>query len=325
MSGASNTPDLLPATEHDLVIIGGGPAGATAALYAARADLATVVIDKGVTAGALGATGIIANYPGLPDIGGAELVARIRAQAEAFGAVFVPDKVQGVELQSTPKVIYGNSGTYHGKTVLIATGSMGRTRRVPGEERLLGRGVSYCATCDGAFYRGRDVAVAGSSDEAAEEALFLARFAREVHLLVPTPALNVPPPLAEALAAQSRLRLHLSTVVREVLGADHVAAVRVAPRGEPEHNLPVSGVFFYLQGGQPVTDFLAAQVPTHGQGCLAVDAEFRTAIPGVYAAGDVLCQHVKQAVVSAAEGAVAAMAVEKQLRGLRQLSQHWRK
>jgi len=319
----STEPDQ--AIEYDIVIIGGGPTGATAALYAARADLKTLVIDKGLMAGALGATSKIANYPGIPEISGAELVERMRAQAEAFGAVFVQDKVQGLELTETPKVVYGNNGTYQAKTVLIATGSMGRGQRVPGEERLLGRGVSYCATCDAAFFRGQEVAVAGHSDEAVEEALFLTRFARQVHLLSPQPELKTPAHLKEALASQPRLKLHLSTTLREVLGTDHAEGVRIAPRGELELVLPVTGVFVYLQGGKPITDFLQGQLPTSNTGCLVVDREFQTTIPGVYAAGDVLCQHVKQVVVSAAEGAVAAMAAEKQLRGLRQITVDWAK
>ena len=140
MSTSMNPSESNPAVEYDMVIIGGGPTGASAALYAARADLKTLVIDKGLMAGALGATSRIANYPGIPEISGAELVERMRAQAEAFGAVFVQDKVQGLELTETPKVVYGNNGTYQAKAVLIATGSMGRGQRVPGEERLLGVG-----------------------------------------------------------------------------------------------------------------------------------------------------------------------------------------
>ena len=176
---------------YDVVIIGGGPAGATAALYAARADLKTVVIDKGLTAGALGLTTKIANYPGVPgEVSGAELVKTMRAQAEQFGARFVQDKVQAVDLESDPKMIFANGGTYITRAVVIATGAMGRGHRVPGEDRLLGHGVSYCATCDAAFFRDQVVAVAGNTDEAIEEALFLTRFARLVHFLSPTPGLN---------------------------------------------------------------------------------------------------------------------------------------
>ncbi|MDW8325401.1 MAG: FAD-dependent oxidoreductase [Anaerolineales bacterium] len=312
--------------EYDLIIIGGGPAGATAALYAARADLRTLVVDKGVTAGALGLTAKIANYPGVPgEISGAELVERIRQQAASFGAQFVQDKVQAVELEGERKIVYTNTATYTARAVIIATGSMGRGQRVPGEDRLLGRGVSYCATCDAAFFRDQEVAVVGSDDEAVEEALFLTKFARRIHLVSPTPELKAVPEQAGKIAAHPKVELHLGTSLREVIGQTKVEGIRVAPRGRPEQVLPVSGVFIYLQGNRPITDFLQGQLPTSETGCLIVDHEFRTAIPGVYAIGDVLCNHVKQAVVAAAEGAVAAMAVEKELHGRKQLAVDWSK
>lgn len=311
---------------YDLIIIGGGPAGATAALYAARADLRTLAIDKGVTAGALGLTAKIANYPGVPgEIGGAELVERIRRQAESFGAKFVQDKVQAADLEGESKTIYTNTATYSARAVIIATGSMGRGQRVPGEDRLLGRGVSYCATCDAAFFRDQEVAVVGSDDEAVEEALFLTKFARRVHLVSPTPELKAAPERAGEIAGHPKTELHLGASLREVIGQTKVEAIRVAPRGQPEQIIPVSGVFIYLQGNRPITDFLQGQLPTSDTGCLIVDREFRTAIPGVFAVGDVLCNHVKQAVVAAAEGAVAAMAIEKELHGRRQLAVDWAK
>lgn len=310
----------------DVVIIGGGPAGTTAAIYTARADLKTLVIDKGLTAGALGLTRKIANYPGIPgEIGGAELVEHMRGQAEAFGARFAQDKVVGVDLESDPKQVYTNQGTYMAKVIIIATGSMGRGQRVAGEDRLLGRGVSYCATCDAAFFRDQEVAVAGNSDEAVEEALFLTKFARRVHVFSPTPELKVPPEVAAEVVAHPKIALTLGATLREILGTERVEAVRVAARGAGEQVVPVKGAFVYLQGGKPITDFLQGQLATSEAGCLMVDREYRTALPGVYAVGDVLCNHVKQAVVAAAEGAVAAMAVEKHLHGRPQLVADWSK
>lgn len=312
--------------DFDVVIIGGGPAGTTAAIYTARADLKTLVIDKGLTAGALGLTRKIANYPGIPgEIGGAELVEHMRRQAESFGARFAQDKVVGVDLERDPKSIYTNQGTYTAKVIIIATGSMGRGQRVAGEDRLLGRGVSYCATCDAAFFRDQDVAVAGNSDEAVEEALFLTKFARRVHLFSPTPDLKVPPEMAAEVASHPKIALNLGATLREVLGQERVEGVRVAVRGRGEQEVPVTGAFVYLQGGKPITDFLQGQLATSEAGCLGVDREYRTGLPGVYAVGDVLCNHVKQAVVAAAEGAVAGMAVEKHLHGRPQLVADWSK
>lgn len=313
-------------TQYDVVIIGGGPGGATAALYAARADLKTLVIDKGLTAGALGLTAKIANYPGVAgEISGAELLKIMRQQAETFGAKFMQDKVQAVDLMSEPKTIYANGGTYTARSVIVATGSMGRGQRVKGEDELLGRGVSYCATCDAAFFRNQVVTVAGNSDEAIEEALFLTKFVRQVHFLAPTPDLKADAHLIEEITSHPKVAVHLGTALREVIGAERVEAVRVAQRGQPEEIIPVTGAFIYLQGGKPVTDFLSGQLPTSDTGCLVVDKEYQTALPGVYAIGDVLCNHVKQAVIAAAEGAIVAMAIEKQLHHRKQLAVDWAK
>lgn len=311
---------------YDVLIIGGGPAGASAAIYTSRAGLKTLVIDKGLTAGALGMTAKIANYPGLPgEVSGADLLQQMRDQAKSFGAEFVSDKVIGVDLTSEVKSVYGNGGTYTGSAVIIATGSMGRGTRVKGEDELLGQGVSYCATCDAAFFRGQDVVVAGSSDEAVEEALFLTKFVNRVHFLCPTPELKAPQHLVDELTANPKVTLYKGASLQEISGSGKVEAVRFTRRGEPEQTLAVSGAFVYLQGGRPVTDYLMGQLETGENGCLVVDSEFRTTIPGVFAVGDLLCGHVKQAVVAAAEGAVTGMAVEKALRGRKQLVVDWAK
>jgi thioredoxin reductase (NADPH) len=313
-------------TEYDVAIIGGGPGGTTSSLYTSRAELKTIVIDKGIMAGALGITGKIANYPGIPGvIPGAELLQRMRSQAETFGAQFVQDKVQGVNLLASPKEIFANGGTYKAKVVVIATGSMGRSQRLEGEERLLGLGVSYCATCDAAFFHDADVAIVGSTDEAAEEALSMTKFARRVHLVSPAPDMKIPLPLREELSSHPKITLHLGTNVREIIGKDHVEGLRIAPRGAEAQTLTVTGVFIYLQGAKPITDFLMGQLPKSDEGCLVVDQEYGTSIRGVYAIGDVLCKHVKQVVVAAAEGAIAAMSAEKYLRGKQRLAPDWGK
>jgi len=309
---------------YDVIIIGGGPAGAAAALYAARASLRTLVLDKGLTAGALGMAAKIVNYPGVPGpIRGDELVGRIRDQAISFGAEFITDKVLRADLQGDPKQIWGGQAVYHGRAVIIATGAMGRTHRVPGEERLLGRGVSYCATCDGAFFQGQEVVVVGNNDEAVEEALTLTRFASHVHVLSPTPELRTSPELADEVTDHPQVTLYPATQLREIVGEQRVKAVRVAPRQGEEQVIPVGGVFIYLQGNVPVIDFLEGQLPTGKGGCLIVDESHQTAIPGVFAAGDVLCQHLKQAVVAAAEGALTATAVDRYLHGRKKLRPDW--
>ena len=317
--------EITTDSKKDVLIVGGGPAGATAAMYTARAGLNTIVIDKGLTAGALGITGKIANYPGIGDISGAELLERMRNQAQSFGAQFVSDKVIGVDLLSEVKSVFGNNGTYTARSIIIATGSMGRGQRVKGEDELLGHGVSYCATCDAAFFRNQDVVVAGNSDEAVEEGLFLTKFVNRVHFLCPTPEIKAPQYLVDELVENPKVVLYKGASLREVVGEKRVERVRFIQRGQAEQVIPVTGAFIYLQGGKPITDFLQGQLEVSEAGCLVVDREHQTAIPGVFAVGDVLCNHVKQAVIAAAEGAVAGIAVEKVLRGRKQMVADWAK
>jgi thioredoxin reductase (NADPH) len=315
--------DSLESQVYDVIIIGGGPSGGSAAIYTARADLKTLVIDKGLTAGALGLASKIANYPGLPQpVEGAELVRKIRHQARSFGATFINEKVLRVDLEGSPKQVFTGEGSYQARAVIIATGSMGRTNRIPGEERLVGRGVSYCATCDAAFFRGQEVAVAGSNDEAVEEALTLARFASRVHVLAPQSDLRASDELVEELTAHDGVTVHPDTRIQEIQGEKKVEAVEVVAQGETER-FPVSGVFVYLQGNVPVTDFLDEQVRKNEEGCLIVDETFQTNAAGVFAVGDVLCKHVKQAAIAAAEGVEAAVAVDRYLHGRQNLRPDW--
>ena len=312
--------------QYDVLVIGGGPAGATAAIYTSRATLKTLVIDKGLTSGALGITSKIANYPGVNDeVSGAELLERMRGQARSFGTEFANDRIIGVDLLSDEKTVFGNNGTYTGKSVIIATGSMGRGIRVKGEDELLGRGVSYCATCDAAFFRNQEVLVAGNNDEAIEEGLYLTQFASIVHFLSPTADLKAPKGLADELTANPKVKFYPEAKLLEIIGQGKVEAARFGPKGQPVKTIPIAGAFVYLQGGRPITDFLQGQLEINDTGCLVVDREFKTAIDRVYAVGDVLCNHVKQVVVAAGEGAVAGMAVEKSLRGRRQIKADWAK
>ena len=320
------TTDSIKSSNYDVLIIGGGPAGATAAIYTSRANLKTLVIDKGLTTGALGITNKIANYPGiLEEISGAELLERIRSQARSFGTEFISDKVIGVDFQSEDKTVFGNNGNYFARSVIIATGSMGRGKRVKGEDELLGHGVSYCATCDAAFFRNQDVVVAGNSDEAIEEGLFLTKFVNRVHFLSPTPEINAPPHMVAELIDNPKVTFYSGASLREITGHNRVESIRFAQRGQPEQTLTVTGAFVYLQGGKPITDFLQGQLEISETGCVVVDREYQTAIPGIFAVGDVLCNHVKQAVIAAAEGAVAGIAAEKVLHGRKQMIVDWSK
>lgn len=311
--------------QYDVVIIGGGPGGASAAIYTARADLKTLVIDKGLTAGALGITGKISNYPGVPGpVTGAELVETMRGQAESFGAQFLTDKVVGVDLKSEPKMVMAGTGAFYAKAIILATGSMGRISSVKGEADLLGRGVSYCATCDGAFFRDKTVAVIGNNDEALEETLFLTKFAEKIHLVVPTPTFKAREALTAEIAASPQVEVHWGTSLKEINGNGAVQSIRVQPRGGAAAEIPVSGAFVYLQGGKPITDYLMEQLEMSADGCLTVDHELQTAVPGVFAIGDLLCTHIKQAVIAASDGVIAAIAADKFINGRKQVKTDWR-
>jgi thioredoxin reductase (NADPH) len=305
-------------TNYDVLIIGGGPAGTTAALYSARANLKTLVIDKGLTSGALGTASKIANYPGITEvISGADLLEKMRSQARAFGAEFVNDRAVGTDLTAEMKSVFGNNGVYTGRAIIIATGSMGRGTRIKGEEELIGKGVSYCATCDAAFFRDKNVLVAGNSDEAIEDAIFLTKFANQVYFLSPTPDLKAPANTAGELINNPKVKLYLGAGLQEIIGKEQVEAARYKKAKEAEQSIAVAGAFIYLRGNKPITDFLQGQLEISDTGCLIVDKDYKTAINGVYAIGDVLCNHVRQVVISTGEGAMAGMAVEKFLRGSR--------
>jgi thioredoxin reductase (NADPH) len=308
---------------YDVIVVGGGPAGASAAIYSARFGLKTLVIDKGLTSGALGASRKIHNYPGVPGpITGPDILTRMRAQAESFGARFLNDKVIGTDLKKTPMEVTSSNGAFSARTLILASGATGRTRAIPGEAALLGKGVSYCAVCDGAFFRNQAVAVLGGNDEALEEALLLATFADRVYVLSPTPQLRAASDLAGRVSSHPKVEVRLGAQAQKIMGEDAVKRVAVR-RGGAEEILPVQGVFIYLQGNQPETEYLMEQVEILENGCIKVDGEMRTNIPGVFAVGDMLCRHIKQAVIAAAEGAMAAVAAEKHLRGRTKARLDW--
>jgi thioredoxin reductase (NADPH) len=304
-----------PAQPYDVIIVGGGPAGATAALYAARGKLRTVVIDKAVSAGALGVTSKIANFPGVPgEMAGADLVRTMREQAASFGAEFVQASATGADLSGEVKRVFTSAGVFSGRAVIIATGSMGRKNKVPGEQEFLGRGVSYCATCDGAFFQGRVVAVVGDSEEAAEEALALAKFASRIHVFVTSERSALDSPEWQEVRTNPIMTMHIGKRLREVNGAAIVEGVVVGDRQGNRETIPVSGVFIYLPGSGPSTEFLAGQVAMKEDGALIVDEYMQTSVAGVFGAGDVRGKAVKQAVVAASDGCIAAMAAEKFIR-----------
>ena len=302
-------------TEHyDVVIVGGGPAGLSAAIYAARAELRTVVLDKDPHAGALGMAHVIANYPGVrSDISGIELLDSMKSQAESFGAKFFREKVTGLDLSKREKNVFTASGkVFRAKALILATGSMGKSRKIKGEQELLGAGVSYCATCDAAFYKGQVVAVACRTGEAVEEAKVLSRFAGKVYLLCPTSSFSAPSEMVEGLDFQPNIEVRYNQSIVAINGDKAVESLTIRGENAP---LEVDGVFLYLSGSSPIIDYAGGQLDCVEESCLKIGADFSTSVPGVFAAGDILCKDIKQAIIVASEGCRAALYADKFLRG----------
>jgi thioredoxin reductase (NADPH) len=310
---------------YDVIIIGGGPAGLTAAQYAARSGLKTVVLDKSSAAGALAYSKRIENYPGLTEpVTGSQLLDMFREQAMKFGAEYAETQVVGVNLDNAVKEVYCSENAYRGKTVIIATGSMGRKAGIPGEEEFLGKGVSYCATCDAAFFKGLKVCVIGDSEEAVKEAGVLARFAKEVYIITPLqePTFSTDDPLL----FPDHVHVITGSRVVSVEGNGVVTHIKVknTESGE-EREMPMDGVFVYLVGSRPFVDFLNASVSMSEKTCVMTHRTMDTSIPGVFAAGDVTCGEVRQVVVASGFGCIAALSAEKFIHNRKRTKFDWAK
>ena len=291
---------------YDMVILGGGPGGYTAALYAARAGLDTVVLERLSAGGQMALTSEIDNYPGFPEgIDGFELGMKFQEQAEKFGAKTEYAEVRGLELRSDPKVLHTSEGDFFARTVVIATGAGPRKLGLPDEERLTGRGVHYCAHCDGMFYRGKTVAIVGGGNSAAAEALYLSRVAKRVILIHRRDSLRATKIYHEPLKNQDNLSFRWNSAVTELLGDERLRAVRVKNllSGE-EEELQIDALFVSI-GRKPATDLVAGQLELEN-GYIAADESTQTSIPGVYAVGDIRTKALRQIITAASDGANAA-------------------
>ena len=304
---------------RDVIVIGSGPSGYTAALYAARARLRPLVFEGSVTSGgALMKTTDVENYPGFPDgVMGPDLMDSMRKQAERFGAELITDDVTEVDLTADPKVVNVGGDTYLAKTVIIATGSSYRQLNVPGEDLLSGHGVSWCATCDGFFFREQDIAVVGGGDSAMEEATFLTRFARSVTVIHRRDELRASKIMQDRAFANPKVKFAWDSEVVEILGEDRVTGVRLRnTKTREESELAVTGIFVAI-GHDPRSELFTGQLPTDPEGYLLVDQpSTRTAIEGVFAAGDVVDHTYRQAVTAAGTGCAAALDAERWLADL---------
>ncbi|KAB2344675.1 thioredoxin-disulfide reductase [Actinomadura rudentiformis] len=301
---------------RNVIVIGSGPAGYTAAIYAARGDLKPLVFEGSVTAGgALMNTTDVENFPGFPDgIMGPDLMDNLRKQAERFGAELIADDVTEVDLTADPKVVKVGEDVYLAKSVIIATGSGYRELGLENEKRLSGRGVSWCATCDGFFFRDQDIAVVGGGDTAMEEAIFLTKFARSVTVIHRRHELRASKIMQDRAFANEKIRFLWDSEVVEIHGDNKLTGVRVRnTKTAAEADLELTGLFIAI-GHDPRSELFAGQLETDADGYLLVEAPTtKTKIPGVFASGDVVDHIYRQAITAAGSGCSAAIDAERWL------------
>ncbi len=297
---------------YDVAIIGAGPAGLSAALYAARGGLSTVIFEKGLVGGQITLTNDVENYPGLEKtLSGFELVERMKKQALQFGAEIREEGVKAIGLQGNCKLIETTKDEYSSKAIILATGAHSRKLSVPGEEKYTGRGVSYCATCDGALYRNKIVAVIGGGDSAVEEALFLTRFAKKVYLIHRRDQLRAVQTVQNRAFENEKLEIIWDTVVQEIKGDKFVEGLELYnKKSKTTMTLPVDGVFIYV-GIIPNNSLLESRVTLDKGGFVVVDQNMHTNIEGIFAAGDNVSKTLRQVVTAASDGAIAGFSVEK--------------
>lgn len=299
---------------YDTVIIGGGPAGYTAALYAARAGLSTLVLEKLSAGGQMALTPHVDNYPGFPEgVDGFTLGDAMQQGAERFGAQTELAEVKALRLQEDPKRIETSEGIFYGKTVILATGAVARKLGLPEEEQLTGKGVNYCAHCDGHFYKGKTVAVIGGGNTAVADALLLGRLAKKVILIHRRDNLRADKVYHPALEKTNNIEFRWNSTVTKLLHSDRLEGITVRNTVTGDQQiLAVDGIFISV-GRKPATELVESQLTLDGDGYVVADETTRTNIPGVYAAGDLRTKKLRQIVTAVADGAAAAHEAERYL------------
>lgn len=305
------------AVTYDLVIIGGGPAGLTAGIYAGRALLKTVLLEKEFLGGQAFATTKIENYPGFPEgISGPDMSEKLREQAQKFGVEIATGAgVTGIR-DGNPKEVTTGEATYRARAVVVASGLRPRSLNIPGEKEFVGRGVSYCATCDGALFAGKRVMVVGGGDSAIDEGLFLTRFADKVTIVHRRDQLRAARSLQDKAFANPKIDFRWDSELRGIYGSTMVERVVILDKKTlQENDVPVEGVFMYV-GNMPNTEFAGGILRRDENGYILTDDSLQTSVPGIFAAGDVRHNLLKQVVVAMGEGALASVSAEKYIGSL---------
>ncbi|WP_273322430.1 thioredoxin-disulfide reductase [Vallitalea guaymasensis] len=298
---------------YDLIIIGSGPAGMAAAIYAQRAMLKTMVLEKDVPGGQVINTYEVDNYPGIPDITGFELSTKMREHAEKLGIEIKSEEVVDLLLDQTVKVVKTTGNEYQSKAIIMATGARWKKLGVKGEKELTGRGVSYCATCDGAFFRNMEVAVVGGGDVAVEDAIFLARMCKKVYLIHRRDELRAVKILQDSLLKhdEDKIKILWNTELKEVIGKDQVEKISIINNKTKEESiLDIDGLFIGI-GTDPNSQLIQDKVNCDEKGYVLTDDSCQTSVKGVYAAGDIRQKILRQIITAAADGATSVYAAER--------------
>lgn len=309
--------DRESGTMYDTIIIGGGPAGLTAAIYSARARLNTLLVEKTFPGGLMMISEYIENYPGFAGgVSGPDLCNAMRDQVDKFGAAIQLSEINSVDLTGLDKIVRTSAGELRAKTIILALGAKHRRLGVPGESEFQGRGVSYCATCDGPFFKGKKLAVIGGGDTAVEDSCYLTRFADDVTIIHRRDKFRAAKMLQERALSNPRIKVMWDSVVEEINGNPVVNQLMVKNlKTNKLSNLAIDGVFVLI-GQDPDTMFIKDQVKLDEFGYIPTDSEMRTNLPGVYAAGDVRQKSFRQIVTACADGAIAANSAEKYIETL---------
>lgn len=305
-------PEVRMDKTYELIILGGGPAGLSAGIYAARNKLNTLLIEKALMGGLAAYAEVIENYPGFPDgIGGMELGDLMLKQAQKFGLKTLTAEVSGLEIRGSQKIVKTSEGDLMAKAVIVALGSDRINMDVPGEKEFVGRGVSYCATCDAAFFRDQPVAVVGGGNSAISEALHLAKFASRVNVIHRRDKWRATPVFVDKAQSEPKINFILNTTVDAIEGQDKVEDLKLnnVLTGQ-KSTLPVSGVFVSI-GQRPNTNFVKGLLPLDSNGYIITNEKMETAIPGVLAAGDIRSNSIRQTISAAGDGAVAAIYADR--------------